>query len=164
MSLDWIDYAILLIIALSVLTGLVRGFIKELIALCVWIVAIWVGLHYSEYLSPHLRSYVQDATVRAAASFVILLLGTLLAGSLMSSILSFVLTRTPLKGTDRLLGMGFGLARGIFIVVLLIGMLNLTTVTKDSDFKHSLLYLRFKPLSDWMFSFTPHTPGAKSNR
>jgi membrane protein required for colicin V production len=155
MTLQWVDYAIILILALSVLTGLVRGFVKELVALCVWVAAIWVGYKYSPEISPLLQSYFHDETLRVAASFIALLLATLLIGSLVSSALSFLLNHSPLKGSDRLLGMGFGLARGMFIVALLIGMVNLTSLAKDTEFKHSVLYARFKPLSTWLFSFMP---------
>ncbi|MCH9756043.1 MAG: CvpA family protein [Gammaproteobacteria bacterium] len=155
MTLHWVDYAIILIMALSVLTGLIRGFVRELIALCVWVVAIWVGYTYAPVVSPMLRSYLQDNTLRTTASFVLLLLATLLVGGLLSTALSFILNRSPLKGTDRLLGMGFGLVRGVFIVALLIGVLNLTSLAKDSEFKHSHLYARFKPVSQWLFSFVP---------
>ena len=44
MQLQWVDLAIIAVIGLSVLTGLFRGFVKELVALCVWILAIWLGI------------------------------------------------------------------------------------------------------------------------
>ena len=155
MTLHWVDYAILLVLALSVLTGLVRGFVRELIALCVWGTAIWAGYTYAPEVSPLLRSYLHDGTLRTAISFVLILLATLLVGGLVSTALSFILNRSPLKGTDRLLGMGFGFVRGVFIVALLMGVINLTSLAKDSEFKHSHLYARFKPISQWLFSFMP---------
>lgn len=156
MALHWVDYAIILVLTLSILTGLIRGFVRELIALCVWVTAIWVGYTYAPEVSPWLRSYLHDGALRTTVSFILLLLATLLIGGLLSSALSFVLNRSPLRGTDRLLGMGFGLVRGTFIVALLIGVLNLTSLAKDTEFKNSHLYDRFKPISEWLFSFMPH--------
>ncbi|MCH9689831.1 MAG: CvpA family protein [Gammaproteobacteria bacterium] len=156
MTLHWIDYVIILILTLSVLTGLIRGFVRELIALCVWVTAIWVGYTYAPKVSPLLISYSHDPTPRIAISFIGLLLATLLAGSLLSGILSFILNRSPLKGTDRLLGMGFGLVRGVFIIALLIGIINLTSLAKDTEFKDSHLYARFKPMSIWIFNLMPN--------
>ncbi len=163
MTLHWVDYAIILVLSLSVLTGLVRGFVRELIALCVWVTAIWVGYTYAPEVSPLLRSYLHDGALRTTVSFILLLLATLLIGGLMSTALSFILNRSPLKGTDRLLGMGFGLVRGVFIVALLIGIINLTSLAKDSEFRHSHLYGRFKPVSQWLFSFTPQILGQVNN-
>jgi membrane protein required for colicin V production len=59
MQLQWVDIAIISVIGLSVLTGLFRGFVKELVALCVWVLAIWLGINYSQSLDPWLQSYIQ---------------------------------------------------------------------------------------------------------
>ena len=152
----WIDYAIIVVVGLSVITGLMRGFVKELIALGVWIAAIWIGFHYSPALSALLKPYIPDNTLRGVLSFVALLLGVLLAGGLLNMLLSLILNRSGLKGTDRLLGMGFGFVRGTFIVALLIGVINLTSLAQGTDFKHSKIYARFIPVSTWMFSFMPN--------
>ncbi len=55
MPLEWVDIAIIAIIGLSVLTGLFRGFVKEAVALLVWVVAIWLGFNYSQHLDPFLK-------------------------------------------------------------------------------------------------------------
>lgn len=155
MAWHWVDYVILLVVGLSVITGLIRGFVKELIALGVWIAAIWIGFHYSPALGALLKPYIPDHTLRGLLSFIVLLLGVLLAGGLLSTALSFLLNRSALRGTDRLLGMGFGFLRGAFIVALLIGIMNLTSLVKSADVKESVLYARLKPLSTWMFGFMP---------
>ncbi|NCT56600.1 MAG: CvpA family protein [Legionella sp.] len=156
MTLHWIDYAIIALIGLSVFTGLMRGFVKELIALGIWIVAIYLGFTYSPVLSVALKPYIPDASLRGILSFVAILLGTLICGGLLNMLLSMILNRSGLKGTDRLLGMGFGFARGTFIVALLLGVMNLTSLANTTDFNHSKIYPRFKPLSVWMFSFMPN--------
>lgn len=156
MAWHWIDYAIILVVGLSVITGLVRGFVKELIALSVWIIALWIGFKYSSDVSALLKPYIPDNTLRGALSFIALLFGVLLAGGLLSTAFSFILNRSALKGTDRLLGMGFGFLRGTVIVALLIGVVNLTSLATNADVKDSVLYARVQPLSKWMFSFMPN--------
>ncbi|MDF1828062.1 MAG: CvpA family protein [Legionellaceae bacterium] len=156
MTLHWIDYAIIALIGLSVFTGLMRGFVKELIALGIWIVAIYLGFTYAPVVSVALKPYIPDTSLRGILSFVALLLGTLICGGLFNMLLSMILNRSGLKGTDRLLGMGFGFARGTFIVALLLGVMNLTSLANTTDFNQSKLYPRFKPLSTWMFSFMPN--------
>jgi membrane protein required for colicin V production len=152
----WIDYAILGIIVLSVITGVFRGFVKELIALGVWILAIWMAFHYSQTLAPYLEPYVHDKMIRSAIAVVIILFGTLIVGSLFNAFLSFILHRTGLSGTDRLLGMGFGFIRGIFIVSLLILIVNLTATSSSMEYrKQSQLYAYFDPVVHWLDQFTP---------
>jgi membrane protein required for colicin V production len=156
MAWHWVDYAIIVVVGLSVITGLMRGFVKEIIALGIWIIAIWIGFKYSPVLSASLKPYIPDNSLRGILSFVVLLLGVIIVGGLLNMLLSLILNRSGLKGTDRLLGMGFGFVRGTFIVALLIGVINLTSLAQNTDFKHSKIYARFIPVSTWMFSFMPN--------
>jgi membrane protein required for colicin V production len=155
MILHTLDYVILAIVGLSLLTGLFRGFVKELIALCVWVLAIWLGLTYSSVVDPWLKPYIDDDTVRTVLGFVIILLSTLLMGALVNALLSFILHRSGLSGTDRLLGMIFGFVRGVFIVALLMVVVNMTSLTKEKYITESVLYEAFDPLVRWLSTLTP---------
>lgn len=155
MSWQIIDIVIVTIIALSVVTGLLRGFVKELIALCVWILAIWLAFKYSANVSLWLQPYIKDKTARTAVAFVMILLGAIVAGGLCNAILSFILHRSGLSGTDRLLGMGFGFIRGVFIVALLMLVVKIADIPYQSYVDQSRLYARFNPLVDWLTGFMP---------
>jgi membrane protein required for colicin V production len=155
MSWHWIDYAIVAVIGLSVITGFFRGFIKELIALCVWILAIWLAISYSSVIDPWLKPHIQDKTVRTAVAFIAILLATIIVGGLFNAILSFILRRSGLSGTDRLLGMGFGLVRGVFIVALLMVVVKMTSLTNKEYTNQSHLYAKFDPLVDWLSGYMP---------
>lgn len=155
LSAHWLDYIILAIIGLSVLTGLFRGFIKELIALSVWVLAIWLAFRQSQWVATWLQPYIHDNTVRLIAAFIVILLVVLIAGSLVNALLSFILHRTGLSGTDRILGMGFGLVRGIFIVALLILAAKITVMPYEKYAKASYLLARFEPIVNWLYGYTP---------
>ncbi|GGI76103.1 CvpA family protein [Legionella impletisoli] len=155
MAWHWLDYLIFAVIGLSVITGLFRGFVKELIALIVWVLAVWLAYHYSNLLDPFLRPYVQDKNIRLVIAFVAVLLSTLIAGGLVNAILSFILTRSGLSGTDRLLGMGFGFVRGIFIVSLIMLIVKITEVPHQEYSDQSRLYAKFDPVVNWMAFYVP---------
>lgn len=155
MPLQWADIAIVTVIGLSMLTGLFRGFVKELISLCTWIVAIWVGFHYSDSLDPWLVSYIQDKTARTAVAFILILFACLLVGGIINATLSFILRRSGLSGTDRTLGMGFGFLRGIFIVALIMLAMKMTSLPYEQYAKDSKLYARFDPLVAWLYGHMP---------
>ncbi|KGP63480.1 colicin V synthesis protein [Legionella norrlandica] len=155
MQLQWVDIAIVAIIALSVLTGLFRGFVKELVALCVWVLAIWLGFNYSQHLDPWLSPYVQEQSVRTVIGFIIILFGTLLAGGIVNAVLSFILRRAGLSGTDRTLGMGFGFLRGVFIVALIMVAVKMTSLPYQEYSQKSKLYARFDPVVDLIYSHLP---------
>ncbi|HAT8178773.1 TPA: CvpA family protein [Legionella pneumophila] len=155
MQLQWVDIAIVAIIALSVLTGLFRGFVKELVALCVWILAIWLGFNYSQSLDPWLSSYIQEQSVRTAIGFIIILFATLFVGGVVNAILSFILKRAGLSGTDRTLGMGFGFLRGVFIVALIMVAVKMTSLPYEEYSQKSKLYARFDPVVALLYSHLP---------
>ncbi len=152
-----IDYIILAVIGLSVLTGLFRGFVKECIALMVWVIAIWCAYTYVSVVEVWLTAYINDGSVRTAVSFIAILLAVLLIGAIVNALMSFILHRSGLSGTDRFLGMFFGFVRGIFIVALVIVVLNMTSLAKKEDYAHhSVLYTKFDPLVRWLSSMMPN--------
>lgn len=151
----WVDLAIVGVVALSVITGLIRGFVKELVALCVWILAIWIAYNYSASIDPWLQNYISDKTARTVSAFVLLLIATLIAGGLVNALLGFILKRSGLSGTDRLLGMGFGLVRGVFIVALLMAVVKMTSLPYQEYSNESKLYAKFDPVVDWVYGMMP---------
>ena len=155
LTLHWVDYVIIAIIGLSVLTGLFRGFIKELISLSVWVLAIWIAVKYAACLDPWTMKFIQDKTARAAAGFIIVLILVLIAGGLVNALLSFILKRSGLSGTDRLLGMGFGFVRGIFVVSLLILIAKMLSLPTDQYRQESRLYTKFDPAVNWLYEKMP---------
>ena len=155
MQLYWVDLAIIGIIALSVITGLIRGFVKELIAICIWVLAIWVAYNYYESFDPWLQKYIQEKTARTVTAFVLLLLGTLIAGAIVNALISLILTRSGLSGTDRLLGMCFGFVRGVFIIALIMVAIKMTSLPYEQYARDSQLYSKFDPLVDWLYELMP---------
>ena len=65
----WIDYAIVGLIGISLVIGLIRGFVKEAFSLAMWGVAIWVGLNFSREFSGFLVSVVSLPSARIAAAY-----------------------------------------------------------------------------------------------
>ncbi|KTD09516.1 CvpA family protein [Legionella jamestowniensis] len=153
--MQWVDLLIIAVIGLSVLTGLIRGFIKELIALAVWVLAIWLAFSYSQSLDPWLQKYIQDKTARTATAFIVILIATLIAGGIINAFLSFILKRSGLSGTDRMLGMGFGFVRGVFIVALIMLVVRMTSLPYQEYASHSTLYAKFEPVVTWLYDLMP---------
>jgi len=158
LSLDkmiWIDYAIVGLIFISAIIGLFRGFIKEAFALLTWIVAIGVGLHYSRHFAVLLQKQIEYPSARIAAAFILLFVMTLVLGSLISFILNHLIETTGLTGTDRLMGMLFGIARGAVLVSVMVLLAGVTPLPEDPWWKHSLLIPPFQALAVWLKSHIP---------
>lgn len=151
----WIDYAIVVLIVISSVIGLFRGFVKEAFSLLLWVLAIWVGLKYSREFSYLLESLISYPSAKIAIAFVALFLLTLILGSLISFLLSALIDKTGLTGTDRFVGMIFGVARGMVVVSLMIMLAGLTPLPEDPWWRESSLIPPFQSLALWLKDYIP---------
>jgi membrane protein required for colicin V production len=156
LSFSGIDYIILVIIGLSVVTGLFRGFIKELFALGIWVVALWGAGHYANQFGDLLKPWVNQSELRFFATFIAIVIIILILGGLLNSLLSFLVSRSGLSGTDRLLGMVFGFIRAVFIISLLMVVAKLSGFPEDKYKSQSKLYAEFTPVVQWIYSLVPN--------
>lgn len=154
-SLSGLDIVILVIIAISVITGLFRGFVKELLALGIWIIAIWSAAHFSHQAAEFLKPWIHQSDLRTVAGFALIMIGILLLGGITSNLLSIVIAKSGLSGTDRLFGMVFGFARAVFIISLLIVVAKLSGFPDKPYTAQSKLYAEFKPVVRYLSSFAP---------
>ncbi|AGS39836.1 Colicin V production protein CvpA [Cycloclasticus zancles 78-ME] len=146
----WVDYVILGIIFISALIGLFRGLVKEAFSLGTWVVAIIVGIRFSQPFSFYLTDYIEVPSVRIAAAFIILLLLTLILGAMLSYLISQIVDKTGLTGTDRFAGLLFGIARGVVVMAVLVLLAGLTPLPQDPWWVESMLIGPFQELSLWL--------------
>lgn len=153
--MSWVDLAIIAIILISVLISLLRGFVKEALSLTGWILAFWVGLTFAGGFSRFLKSSIDDPTFRLFVSFAILFVLTLILSTVANFFASQLVQRTGLSGTDRFIGVVFGLLRGIVIVSALVLLASLTTMPKSAWWHDSWLLEQFQTLAIWLRSILP---------
>lgn len=152
----WVDYLIIGIIFLSGLISLARGFIKETFSLAAWILAFWVALKFSSQGAALLDGVAAvPPSLRLALAFFLLFLGTLLLAAIINHLISQLVKKTGLTGTDRALGVIFGIARGIAIVTVLVLLAGMTPMPRDPWWQHSLLLNYFQGLALWVRGLMP---------
>jgi len=149
------DYVVLAIMGLSVLLSILRGFVREALALVSWLVAFFVAKLYTLELAPLLPQSIPSQSLRLLAAFLILFLATLLICSLLVIALSKVFKRVGLGWMDRCLGALFGLARGMIIVGVLVLLGGLTTLPKDVRWRNAMFSA---PLEAMVISLLPWFP------
>ena len=149
------DYVVLVIMGLSVLLSILRGFVREALALASWVVAFFVAKLYTLELAPLLPQSIPSQSLRLLAAFLILFLAALLICSLLAIALSAVFKRAGLGWMDRCLGALFGLARGIIIVGVLVLLGGLTTVPKDVRWRNAMFSA---PLEAMVINVLPWFP------
>lgn len=155
MIMIWIDYAIIGLISISLLIGLFRGLIREAFALITWATAFWVGLNFSAPFSDLLKNAITIESARIAAAFATLFILTLIVGAIINHLLSALISKTGLTGTDRLAGLLFGIGRGAIIIVILVMLAGLTPLPESSWWVESQLIPHFQALAVWLNTHMP---------
>lgn len=151
----WVDYVIIGIIALSALIGLARGLIREVASLVIWIAAIYLAWTHYHSVADQLTPWISTPSVRIGAGFLIIVLAVLLGGAIIGYLLSALVERTGLTGTDRLLGTVFGAGRGVILVAMLVFLAALTPLQQDPWWKQSALVGRFQVLAEQLLGQIP---------
>ncbi len=151
----WVDYVIIGIIMFSGMISIIRGFIKEVFSLVSWILAFWVALTFSPNLSTLLNAYIETQFIRLISAFIALFVITLILGALVNNVISALVEKTGLSGTDRSLGVIFGLLRGGAVVVLLLLLAGMTPMPQDSWWQNSVMIQYFKNLVIWARDLLP---------
>lgn len=133
------DALIVLAVATSVVIGLIRGFVVEVMALVVWAFAIFASLMFAPKLTDALAGAIETPSARIFLAYALVFVGTLLVGAVVTWLLRKLVEGTGLSGTDRLLGGVFGIARGAVLVVVVVLMLGLTPFPRDAWWRESRL-------------------------
>ena len=153
--MPWVDIFIIVVVVLSALISLVRGFVKESISLATWIIAGIIALRYYSPMADLLEPYIGSVTLRQWVGGGILFLVTLIVGAIVNFIVSQLVSRTGLSGTDKALGVVFGAARGMLIVVMLVLLASLTPMPAAEWWQESTLIDFFQQLAGWFKHIIP---------
>ena len=151
----WVDYILLGVIVISALLSLWRGFVTEAISLLSWIVGLWVAVVFFQDLAHLMKDWIDTPSIRDVSAFAILFIGTVLVGGLVNYLAGQLVAKTGLTATDRVLGMLFGIARGIVIVAVLVLLAGLTALPQDPWWQEALLLEHFQDMALWLRSFLP---------
>jgi membrane protein required for colicin V production len=111
-----VDYIILGILIISAIMGLVRGLLRESIAVITWFLAIVLAWSFASTVEPLLGGVLVGSPLRIWAARVIIFIFVLLIGGAISTVLGHYIRVSMFAGMDKFLGFVFGLVRGVVIV------------------------------------------------
>jgi membrane protein required for colicin V production len=153
--MEYADYVVLGVIAISILVGAIRGFVKEAFSLGVWAAAFLVAFYYSGALALQLENHIELPSARTSLAFAGLFLSVLLVGGLLTFLVGKLVEKTGLSGTDRLLGGIFGGVRGLALVLAIMLVAGLTPVPQDPWWQNSRTIQSLMPLAEWSAQYLP---------
>ena len=137
--MTWFDYVVIGIIAVSLLLGLWRGVVGELIALAAWLLAVFAAVEFGGQLGQMLFTGIVDPGVRTLAGCATIFVGVLVVMALLRMAVRSLIKALGLSLSDRLLGSLFGLARGALIAMVLVALGGMTAAPQQAWWKQATL-------------------------
>lgn len=144
------DVAIVLVLLGSTIIGLLRGFIREAVSVVFWVLAIWAAWKLGPVVEPHLGGLLSDPNIAPWVGRLVILVLVLLVGWIVGMLLSYFTSRVGLGPMDRVIGLLFGLVRGMVLVGLLIIGGELLHMNHEDWWNRSKLVPYGETVGDWL--------------
>lgn len=141
------DYGILGIIGISACVSIVRGFAREAISLAGWVLAVWLAVTQLERVAVYLVPYIELPSLRLAVAFLAVFISVIVVTGFIVFLVGLMVEKTAMSGTDRVLGVVFGIARGVAIVGVLVALAGLTPLPQDPWWRQSVVLPQFERLA-----------------
>jgi len=136
-DIGWVDLAFLGILLLSIIVGLIRGFVFEVLSLVGWLVAYFAAQWLTPELAPHLPVGAPGSALNHAATFACTFIAALIVWSILARLLRMLIQATPLSLFDRVLGATFGVARALVVMLAITTVVLLTSLAKSNAWHES---------------------------
>ncbi len=122
-----------------------------------WFAAFFVASRFFGDLAVFFTS-ISDTMIRNAVAIAVLFVATLIVGAIVNYVISLLVLKTGLSGTDRVLGVCFGALRGVLIVSAILFFMDTFTSAHDAVWwKQSILIPEFGVVVNWFFEFMKHS-------
>jgi len=135
LMLDWICLAVLL---LSLLLGVWRGLVYELVSVASWIVAFFLAQWFALEVGHMLPWAGAGETLRYALGFAVVFIGSVLLGGLVAVLARKLFAAIGLQPVDRALGAGFGLVRGLVLLLAATVVIGMTPMKSSEWWRESV--------------------------
>lgn len=134
-----IDWVIVAVVALSVLLGVMRGFVREVMSLAGWVAGIWLAVTQAPAFGRALPFDLPWPGARTALAALLIVLACLVAAAIVAWIVGKFLSAVKLSGTDRFIGALFGLLRAMLVLALLTFFGSRTALAQQPLWRESVL-------------------------
>jgi len=131
MSFNWIDIVLLVILAVTVLLGVFKGFVKQVIGLLAVLIGLILAVNYYKVGAEFFHTWINNDTLNSFLGFIAIFFIVILMGGVLSFIFMKMM-KGPLKLINQLLGGAIGLLKGVLICGVLVFGLFVFPFNKDA--------------------------------
>lgn len=159
--MTWVDHVVLAALGVSVVLGVWRGFVREVLALIGWVVAAVLAITFSAQLADIFPHGFATPLVRQLLAALLVFVFVLVVAGLCGLFLAKLLRAVGLGALDRALGGMFGFVRGALIVLVGVLLVGLTELPHQADWQQARLR---GPLETAAIAVRPYLPHAIAAR
>lgn len=156
------DFVLLAILAISVVLGLLRGLLKEVLSLVAYASAFLAAIWWGPVVSEWFAQWITQPFVCMALAYLSVFIAVLLSIGFINMTLAALLSKTGLTPADHGLGGMFGLVRGVLFVLVLVTLAGYTPLPEEPWWKDAMFskqvvsviqQIKLKlppPVNDWL--------------
>jgi membrane protein required for colicin V production len=148
--LTGVDVLILVVLFGSTVIGALRGFVREAVSVVFWILAVWGAWQFGPVIEPHLGGLLADPSIAPWVGRLVILVLILLIGWVAGMLLSYFTRSMGLGPLDRVIGVLFGIVRGMVLVGLMIIGGELLHMNQEEWWNRSKLVPYGETVGDWL--------------
>ncbi len=129
--IGWVDIVMLAVLALSVIVGLVRGFVFEVLSLVGWVAAWFAAQWFAPVVAPYVPAGTPGSALNIGVAFAVVFIAALIVWALAARLIRLLIQATPLSVPDRGLGALFGALRGVVLLLAVAAVVGLTPAVRS---------------------------------
>jgi membrane protein required for colicin V production len=148
--LTGVDVLILVVLLGSTVIGALRGFVREAVSVVFWILAVWGAWQFGPVVEPHLGGLLADPSIAPWVGRLVILVLILLVGWVAGMLLSYFTRSIGLGPLDRVIGVLFGVVRGMVLVGLMVIGGELLHMNQEDWWNRSKLVPYGETVGDWL--------------
>lgn len=122
------DYFVLGVLAVSVLIGVWRGLVREVLSIASWAAALWATKAFGMMGAQAMSHLFNDEMVQLAVGYVLVFVGTLMLCGGITALIRLAVTAVGLSFADRVLGAVFGCGRALMFLLVVTVIAGLTSI------------------------------------
>ena len=136
-DIGWVDWALLAVLLASVIVGLVRGLVFEVLSLLGWVAAYIAAQAMSPGFAPHVPVGAAGSALNHGAAFAVVFVLALIVWMLMARLIRLLVHATPLTLIDRTLGGVFGFVRAMVLLLAVATVVSFTPAVRAGPWQAS---------------------------
>lgn len=158
----WINCVLIFIVLVSMLIGFKRGFFRELLLTIILLIAFYVAIVHGKNISYWFNWVFGGEFLSVSYATAISFIGIIWIATRLMRRMRRKVFKTKLHGLiDRIIGLVFGLLRGLLVVICIIAFNAFSLLFVEDSWKSAFVVEQLNPLSSYFKSKIPEKSSHK---